>query len=274
MPRHELHEMEPGRRRPGQMASYSNPATTARADRASADAWTIFWREQRAESRCCANAPADIRRALDGHWRAFAASLPPAANILDIGCGAGAVGRELLFCRADLRITGIDFAAIPPSRDPRNELLPDTAMESLPFADRSFRAVVSQFGYEYGRSGEAAREIARVLVPGAHLSFLVHHQGSPIVVDSDRNLRAIEQLTGARLQAAFMSGIPAALEQILSSIRDDCPGEYIVEQAAAGLHRRINGNAAERAHVWQAVVDALTPQWSCRSRQLASRRMS
>jgi len=225
-----------------------------------AEAWTIFWGEQQAESRCCANAPADMRRVLDSHWRAFASALPSGVRILDIGCGAGAVGRELLSWRADLRITGIDFAGIPPSRDPRNELLSDTPMDSLPFAAQSFRAVVSQFGYEYGRSGEAAREIARVVVPGGLLSFLVHHKESPIVIDSDRDLRAIEHLTGARLQAAFMSGIPAALEQQLSSIRDDCPGERIVEQAAGGLHARINGDANERALVWSAVVDALTPE--------------
>jgi ubiquinone/menaquinone biosynthesis C-methylase UbiE len=133
-------------------------------------------------------------------------------------------------------------------------------MESLPFADRSFRAVVSQFGYEYGRSGEAAREITRVIVPDGQLSFLVQHQDSPIVIDSNRNLRAMDHLTGARLQAAFMSGMPAALEQQLCSIRRDCPGERIVEQAAVGLHRRINGDAAERAQVWKAVVDALTPE--------------
>jgi ubiquinone/menaquinone biosynthesis C-methylase UbiE len=201
-----------------------------------------------------------MRRALDAHWRTFASSLPDEATVLDIGCGAGAVGRELLSWRSDLSITGIDFASILPSRERRNQLLPDTPMESLPFADRRFRGVVSQFGYEYGKSAQAAREIARVVVPDGQLSLLVHHQDSPIVIDSDRNLRAMEQLTGARLQAAFMSGSPAELEQQLFSIRRDCPGERIVEQAAEGLHRRINGDAAERAQVWRALVDALAPE--------------
>jgi len=235
-------------------------APLPRANTEPAEAWTIFWREQPAESRCCANAPQDMRRALDSHWRTFASTVPARTRILDVGCGAGAVGRELLSWRADLSITGIDFASISPSREPRIRLLPDTPMELLPFPDGSFGAVVSQFGYEYGRSGEAARETARVLVPDGLLSFVVHHRQSPIVIDSYRNLRAIEHLTGPRLQAAFLSGIPAALEQQLSSIRGDCPGERIVEQAAIGLHGRIHGDAAERVQVWRALVSALAPE--------------
>jgi ubiquinone/menaquinone biosynthesis C-methylase UbiE len=234
------------------------PMEVPQADRASAEAWTIFWQEQGAGSRCGINAPSDMRAALDSHWREFASTLPPAATVLDIGCGAGAVGQDLLSWRPGLCITGIDIASVP--SDPRMELLPDTPMESLPFADRCFGAVVSQFGFEYGRVSEAAREIARVLIPHAPLSFLVHHSDGPIIADCKRHRRALEQLTGAPLRAAFMSGTPAALEHVFSIIRRDCPGERIVEQAARGLAIRITGDVAERAAVWDAVVDALAPE--------------
>ena len=231
-----------------------------RADTASAEAWTIFWREQRPDSRCCDNAPPDMRRALESHWRALASTLPPGTTVIDVGCGAGAVGRELLSWRPDVSITGIDIAAILPSPEPRIQLLPDTPMESLPFADRSFGAAVSQFGYEYGWPGEAAREIARVLVPGAPLSFLVHHSESPIVADSHLLLRALDQLVGAQFGEAFLSGQAALLQQRLAALCSDCPGQRIVEQAARGLLVRINAPEAERAAVWNAVVSALAPE--------------
>jgi SAM-dependent methyltransferase len=237
-----------------------NAVAAVRADAASAEAWTIFWKEQRPDSRCWDNAPPDMRRVMDSHWRALASTLPPATTVIDIGCGAGAVGRELLSWRPDLSITGIDIAAILLSIEPRILLLPDTPMESLPFADRSFGAVVSQFGYEYGRTAEAAREIARVLVPGAPLSFLVHHSESPIVADSHLLLRALDQLVGAPFREAFLSGQAALLQQRLAALCRDCPGQRIVEQAARGLCVRINGPEVERAAVWNAVVSALGPE--------------
>jgi SAM-dependent methyltransferase len=180
--------------------------------------------------------------------------------IIDVGCGAGAVGRELLSWRPDLSITGIDIAAILPSLEPRIQLLPVTQMESLPFADRTFGAAVSQFGYEYGRTAEAAREIARVLVPGAPLSFLVHHSESPIVADSRLLLRALDQLVGASLREAFLSGQAALLQPRLAALCRDSPGQRIVELAARGLCVRINDPEAERAAVWNAVVNTLAPE--------------
>src|SRR5205814_521506 len=77
------------------------------------EAWTLFWADA-AQSRCAAGAP-EIWQALMRHWWAFARSLPRGARVLDLGCGAGAVGRMLLAVRDDLRITGIDAARIPPS---------------------------------------------------------------------------------------------------------------------------------------------------------------
>src|SRR3569623_1999395 len=93
-----------------------------------ARAWPAFWQEQGADSRCLALAQADVRRTLDSHWAAFAAALPPMARVLDIGCGAGVVGRHLLAARRDLLIVGIDLARVPAPSAARLDLLPETAM--------------------------------------------------------------------------------------------------------------------------------------------------
>jgi len=227
---------------------------------ASAEAWTMFWQEQGASSRCCANAPPDMRQALDDHWRSFAITLPSGSTVLDIGCGAGAVGRALLAAQPHLRVIGVDLATLPPSEDRRIEIRSNTPMESLDFAAGSIDAAVSQFGYEYGNTAQAAAAIARGLVPGAPISFLVHHSESPINADRGMHLRALEQLCGTELQAAFMSGDADLLDRKLSLLRQQCPGLAIVEQAARGLSARVRNNHAQRAAVWDAIAEALAPE--------------
>lgn len=236
-------------------------ANDAQMNAAAAQAWTAFWQAQGAASRCCDHGPPSTRQTLDDHWRSFAARLPPGSRVLDVGCGSGAVGRALIAAAPLLRVTGIDLAAVPPSEDRRFEILSNTSMESLQmFAVGSFDAAVSQYGYEYGNTDQAAEAIARVLVPGAPISFLVHHEEGPIVVDSGVHRRALEQLCGAELRAAFMSGDAALLDRELASIRQHFPGEGIIEQAGRGLRARVTETSARRAAVWNAVADALAPE--------------
>ena len=149
-----------------------------------ADAWTAFWADPD-QSRCAAGAP-EIWHVLTKHWSSFARALAPGTRILDLGCGACAVGRLLVGARFDLHVTGIDAAGIPLATYPRIAVLSHTAMEALPFTEPVFGAAVSQYGFEYSRTEVAAREIARVLAPGANLSFLVHHADSAIVAASAR----------------------------------------------------------------------------------------
>ena len=114
------------------------------------EAWSAFWRDPASGQQCVRGAP-DITQAMRGHWASFAASLPAGARVLDLGCGAGAASGAITAARRDLHVTGVDFAMVPPSRDARITLISDMPMEHLDFADGSFDAVVSQFGYEYGR---------------------------------------------------------------------------------------------------------------------------
>lgn len=229
-------------------------------DYEAAQAWTCFWGEQSEGSHCLAGAPADMRRALSEHWRSFAGTLPVGANVLDIGCGAGAVGSALVAAMPSLHVTGIDFADIPGSNSPQINLLSKTSMEALPFADGSFDAAASQFGFEYGRTDEAAAEMARVLRPGAPFSLLVHHSQSPVLTDLPSQKRAVEGLCGERLRDAFMSGNPAALQRELWALQQQSPGLRIIDCAARGLHSSIRRSQAQRVEVWNAIVDALLPE--------------
>jgi len=188
------------------------------------EAWTAFWREPASRRQCLGGAP-EITQALRDRWSAFAAPLLDNARVLDIGCGAGAAARPLIAVRPDLRITGLDFARVPPAAEPQLRLLSDTPMESMPFADASFDAAISQFGFEYGRTHKTARELARVLAPGGTFLLLVHHAESSIVATNRARLNALLALQQDEMRTAFLSGSVTALNAEMSSLRRDHPGD-------------------------------------------------
>lgn len=222
------------------------------------EAWTLFWADP-AQSRCAAGAP-EIRRSLADHWSAFAAALPRGTRVLDLGCGAGAVGRMLLDARGDLHITGIDAAKIPRSDHPHLELLPGTGMESLPFPERSFGAVVSQFGFEYSHTEDAAREMARVLAFGAKLSFLVHHANSAIVSANRSRLGAVVAFLAPDTRTAFCAGDAAGLGARLSLLVQRYPDDDLISGLARALPARLGWLKEKRVSTWEALEEALAPE--------------
>ena len=224
-----------------------------------ADAWTDFWAGQGPGSRCMARAP-ELTEPLDAHWHRFAALLSRMTRVIDLGCGGGAAGRALRATAPQLHVTGIDYARIAPSDERGLELRPGVSMECLPFSDRTFGAAVSQFGYEYGNVGTAAKEVARVLMPGSPFSFLVHHPEGPLVAEMRRHRRAIEGLCGLRIQAAFFAGNANALAERFADLRQESSNDPIVEYAERGLRARIGDDRVQRLQVWQAVTEALAPE--------------
>jgi SAM-dependent methyltransferase len=217
----------------------------------------VFWQEP-GQSRCIAGVP-DISTMIDRHWAAFATTLPADSRVLDLGCGAGAVGRALLSARRDLCVTGVDYAKIPLTLQPRLELLSDVAMESLPFADESFSAVTSQFGFEYGQTELAAAEMTRVLAHGAPFSFLVHHAGSAIVASDRGRLSALSVFLDARMREAFCAGSPAFSASMLE-LRRAHPHDSLVADLTEALPARLSRPPRERQAIWTAVEDALAPE--------------
>jgi len=201
----------------------------------------------------------EICALVDAHWSTFASTLPPQTRVLDLGCGGGAVARALHAAEPRLQVTGIDVAEVPPSNEPGFELLSNLPMESLPFADGSFGAAVSQFGYEYGDQSSVAAEMARVLAPRAPFSLLIHHPEGPIVDDMRRHRRAIEGLCGLHVQSAFFSGRANDLAERLALLRRDCP-HPVLDQAELGLQAHIRQNESDRLQVWRAVAEALAPE--------------
>jgi SAM-dependent methyltransferase len=224
-----------------------------------AEAWTEFWNDQNEADGCCAHA-SEIQHPISEHWAVFAKSLDEGSNVLDLACGTGAAARLLVVANPALRVTGIDFATVPASTHPRIELLPNVKMERLPFADRSFGAAISQFGFEYGAVELATAELSRVLRPGAPFSFLVHHADGRIARDSVSHRQALQEIRGRAMEAAFMSGDAAQLDRQLANLRRHCPHERIIDEAGDGLCRLIRQSLAHREEIWRAVRAAIEPE--------------
>ncbi len=223
------------------------------------EAWTAFWQDPASGQQCIRGAP-DVTEALRSHWSSFAAQLGVRARILDLGCGAGAAANALVAARRDLNVTGVDFAVVPAAAEPSIRLVPDTPMEQLPFEDGSFDAAISQFGYEYGRTHKTARQLARVLAPGARFSFVVHHAESSVVSANRARLDAIRTLHAPDMRAAFLAGNVFVLKAKLGRLQQAHPDNTLVGTLARHLPVRAREGAEHRSAAWSAVEEALWPE--------------
>lgn len=224
--------------------------------------WSTFWQKFALEDvpheRCYI--PGDGRRVVDRHWACFAAGLPERAQVIDLACGAGVVGRTLLGWRSDLCVTGIDWADVPIAPVANLTIHPWVSMEALPFGDGSFDAAVSLFGIEYGNIEKASRELERVLKPGAHFSFLVHHRESEILREGVMRRRAVRESLSGKMRAAFLSGDIAAVDQQRRRLRSQFPGDPSVQMFTDYFRRNIARTRAERQAMWQKLVGDFDPE--------------
>jgi SAM-dependent methyltransferase len=153
--------------------------------------WRDYWKADCAAS-CEPENPATARQ-IALLWQGWFANFPDGSRILDIATGNGIVlAHAAAAARAQRRhfsLTGIDQADIDPRRylrslDPdlyRAQFIGEVTAEALPFADRSFEIVVSQYGLEYADLEPALDEVARVVTAGGALVWLAHADGSEIV---------------------------------------------------------------------------------------------
>jgi SAM-dependent methyltransferase len=161
--------------------------------------------------------------ALLGQWAptvANAANLRPGQQVLDVACGTGVLAREVGPRVAPAgRVTGLDpnpgMLAVARELEPAVDWRQGTG-ESLPFADSSFDAVVSQFGLMFMDVDQALREMLRVLRPGGALVIAVWDAVENIPAYA-AEVKLLEQTAGTRaadaLRAPFVLGDRKALER-------------------------------------------------------------
>lgn len=167
--------------------------------------------------------------ALFGQWCSRvldAAQIARDDRVLDVACGTGILARE-----AATRVGSPEFVAgVDPGRGMlavAEELEPgiewqEAAAESLPYPDRSFDAVVSQFGLMFFTDrSQALREMLRVLKPGGRLAVAVWDslEESPAYSDEVKLLQRVAgQAAADALRAPFALGNKTDLIELFETL--------------------------------------------------------
>ena len=154
----------------------------------SAGLWGLFWREAGIDG-CTEAFPAKVSNVIAHRWQALFSGASSGSHVLDIGCGRGAVLDHAR--RAGLAgMSGVDLAVLPPGPfDIRSGI----NAAALPFADRGFSIVTSQFGIEYAGLAIAGAEAARVA--DANLWLLLHAAEGPVVAQGSAQVAQIAWLS-------------------------------------------------------------------------------
>ena len=164
--------------------------------------WDAYWRNAQSAAAHKDGGPQD--EVLERFWLQLFEKVFPTfqamPRMLDIACGNGAVPRFALASLSslgqdvDLHISGLDdsHAALVEMRK-RNSKLCGIAANSalLPFQDRAFNLVTSQFGMEYA-GADVLAEVARVVRPGGVFAAVMHLRDGGIYRECAINLEAID----------------------------------------------------------------------------------
>jgi len=181
--------------------------------------------------------------ALFGQWAsrvAEAAAIAEGQSVLDVACGTGVLARE-----AQLRtgptgyIAGLDPS--PGMLAVARELSPSAdwrqgAAESMPFADDSFDAVVSQFGLMFMDRHKAPREMLRVLKPNGRLVVAVWDSAENIPAYS-AEIALLERVAGRRAADALRAPFALGDRDLLAGIFTNAGARSVEIDTRTGIGR-------------------------------------
>lgn len=187
-----------------------------------AGAWEEYWRRTREAAAHKGGGPQD--EVLARFWATFFNDALPHREhprLLDLACGNGALTRHALDAahllgRAAPLAVGADnsLAALIDLRKRCPSVVAVLAdAKSMPFPDRAFDIVSSQFGLEYAGE-EAFAEAARLVAPGGTLVAVAHLREGAIYRECVGNLDAAQAIQRcgifAAAKEAFRLGFAAA----------------------------------------------------------------
>lgn len=145
----------------------------------SSDYWSDYWKHDGAEGEVFVNSIGERPDYITEYWANVFRESAASHRVIDIASGAGSIYDGLSNKKQmslSLHATDLSEAALKilEKRINSASVYVCSSLE-LPFDDRSFDLVVSQFGLEY--SGvEAFNEAARLVGPSGHLAILSHYR--------------------------------------------------------------------------------------------------
>src|SRR5690606_8253911 len=122
-------------------------------------------------------------------------------------------------------------------------------MEALPFPDRHFDRVFSQYGFEYADLAAAADEACRVLAPGGEVALVCHHPESRLAQVASAEVAHIDWLLGPDGMVAALRAFVPYLSQPWSQ-----PGQTASDAFDAVMRRMVE--RAQSSSVPDALHDA------------------
>lgn len=160
--------------------------------------WNHYWHSDRIASCFDGAGARNYDESVTAGWRAFFGALPAGSRILDLCTGNGAIA--ILAAETSLgEAKAFDIVAVDQADiDPRAYLSrhqpelatiafrPGTRVESLPFADRSIDAIVSQYGVEYSDLPRTLAEIGRVAAGGGRVRLVLHAAEGVVSADAGK----------------------------------------------------------------------------------------
>lgn len=149
----------------------------------------------------------------------------PSLEILDVACGTGVLTRTITKQIKGATVTGLDLnpgmLAIAQKKAPAIHWHQGNA-EELPFENKTFDVVLSQFGLMLFTSPQTAlKEMKRVLKPGGNLIVAVFdsvHKIPAYNMIADLFEREIDPLVGDTLRFPFSMGKTDELHALLSEV--------------------------------------------------------
>lgn len=184
--------------------------------------WSQFWSEG-SPGACTDTFPPAVQSTIAGRWASLLRQ-SGGGSVLDIACGRGAVMAYAMAARRT-PVVGVDYAAPDALRRTGFDIRGGVDATALPFADRSYDTVTSQFGMEYAGLLAGVAEASRVA--RADVLLLLHAAEGAVVRHSREQVAQCHWVAGelaafrvlSAHAASRTSGSAAAARDLARAIR-------------------------------------------------------